>query len=240
VHEYPLGGKPPMMTHIFSSPTNEIIIAMKGGPEALLSQSTLTETEKELVRKQVHQYAAMGLRVLGVGKSNWKESKWPTSQQEFTIEFLGLMAFQDPPKDNITQTLQTFYKAGIDVKMITGDYPETAMAIAKQISFAHENEVLTGDEVLKMDMETLRTKVKTVTLFARMFPDAKLKVIQALKENGEVVAMTGDGVNDGPALKAAHIGIAMGKKGTEIAKQAASLILAGTTLEARNTALSCA
>jgi Ca2+-transporting ATPase len=167
----------------------------------------------------------MGLRVLGVGKSNWKENKWPTSQQEFTIEFLGLMAFQDPPKDNITQTLQTFYKAGIDVKMITGDYSETAMAIAKQISFAHENEVLTGDEVLKMDMPTLREKVKSITIFARMFPDAKLKVIQALKENGEVVAMTGDGVNDGPALKAAHIGIAMGKRGSELAKATAALIL---------------
>ncbi len=225
VHEYPLGGKPPMMTHIFSSPTNEMIIAMKGGPEAMLLQSILPESEKELVREQVHQYAAMGLRVLGVGKSKWSENKWPENQHEFPIEFLGLMAFQDPPKDNITQTLQTFYKAGIDVKMITGDYPETAMAIAKQISFAHDNEVLTGDEVLKMDMPTLREKVKTITLFARMFPEAKLKVIQALKENGEVVAMTGDGVNDGPALKAAHIGIAMGKRGSELAKATAALIL---------------
>ncbi|HSN60463.1 MAG TPA: cation-translocating P-type ATPase, partial [Ferruginibacter sp.] len=225
VHEYPIGGKPPMMTHIFKNEGGEIIIAAKGAPEAILQQSNLPQEDLKAIETQSVAYAKMGYRVLGVGKANWKEAKWPVSQQEFAFEFLGLIAFQDPPKDNIIQTIQTFREAGIPVKMITGDYAETALAIAQQVQLDHNNEVLTGQEVLHLDSEALKKKVKTVNIYARMFPEAKLKVIDALKENGEVVAMTGDGVNDGPALKAAHIGIAMGQRGSEVAKSAASLIL---------------
>lgn len=225
VHEYPVGGKPPMMTHIFKNDEGEIIIAAKGAPEAILQQSNLPEAELKIIEAQSIAYAKMGYRVLGVGKGSWNKSEWPATQQEFVFEFLGLIAFQDPPKDNIIETIQTFRDAGIPVKMITGDYAETALAIAKQVQLDHNDEVLTGEEVLHLDSEALKQKVKTVNIYARMFPEAKLKVIDALKENGEVVAMTGDGVNDGPALKAAHIGIAMGQRGSEVAKSAASLIL---------------
>jgi Ca2+-transporting ATPase len=225
IHEYPIGGKPPMMTHIFKNEKNEIIIAAKGAPEAILRQSNLPEAVLKHAEAQSISYAKLGYRVLGVGRGAWKEQHWPVSQEEFVFEFLGLIAFQDPPKENIVQTIKIFRDAGIPVKMITGDYAETALAIAGQIQLNHNGEVLTGNEVLHLDKEILQQKVKQINIFARMFPEAKLKVINALKENGEVVAMTGDGVNDGPALKAAHIGIAMGQRGSEVAKSAASLII---------------
>lgn len=224
VHEYPIGGKPPMMTHIFQN-GNEIVIAAKGAPEAILRQSNLSAAEIKKAEEQTLAYAKEGYRVLGVGKATWKEKNWPVAQQEFVFEFLGLIAFQDPPKSTIASTIDAFHKAGIQVKMITGDYAETALTIAGKIHLNHGQKVLTGKEVLELSVADLREKVKQVTVFARMFPEAKLKVINALKENGEVVAMTGDGVNDAPALKAAHIGIAMGQRGSEVAKSAASLIL---------------
>jgi len=230
VHEYPIAGKPPMMTHIFQKESGETIIAAKGGPEAILRQSNLSVKEIKHIEEQSLAYAKQGFRVLGVGKGRWEGKKWPVSQEEFVFDFLGLIAFQDPPKENISQTIQTFNNAGIRVKMITGDYPETALAIAGQVKLNHNSEVLSGNEVLHLTKEELKQKVKRVNIFARMFPEAKLKVIDALKENGEVVAMTGDGVNDGPALKAAHIGIAMGQRGSDVAKNAASLILSDDDL----------
>jgi Ca2+-transporting ATPase len=225
VHEYPIGGKPPMMTHIFSNAAGETIIAAKGAPEAILRQSNLPIATLHHIEKQSMEYAAKGYRVLGVGKGKWPATHWPASQEEFEFKFLGLIIFQDPPKENMVQTIKTFRDAGIQVKMITGDYAETAVAIADQVQLDHKGEVLTGKEVLLLSKEALRQKVRDVNIFARMFPEAKLKVIEALKDDGEVVAMTGDGVNDGPALKAAHIGIAMGLRGSEVAKSAASLIL---------------
>ncbi len=230
VHEYPIGGTPPMMTHIFKNDNGETIIAAKGAPEAILKQSSLSVGQLKKAEEQSLEYARLGYRVLGVGRGSWKGRQWPVAQSEFEFEFLGLIAFQDPPKENITATIQTFNDAGITVKMITGDYAETALAIAGQIQLSNNHEVLTGKEVLALSKEELQAKVKLVNIFARMFPEAKLKVIDALRENGEVVAMTGDGVNDGPALKAAHIGIAMGKRGSEVAKNAASLILADDDL----------
>jgi len=225
IHEYPIGGKPPKMTHIFRNENNETIIAVKGAPEGILRQTKLPVKELKQIEEQSLVYARLGYRVLGVGKGIWNQKHWPASQEEFEYEFLGLVAFQDPPKEKIIETIQTFREAGIPVKMITGDYAETALAIARQIKLEHNSNVLTGDEILHLSKEELQQKVKEVDIFARMFPEAKLKVIDALKENGEVVAMTGDGVNDGPALKAAHIGIAMGLRGSEVAKSAASLIL---------------
>ncbi len=224
-HEYPIGGKPPMMTHIFKNEKGEIVIAAKGGPEGIMRQSNLNTAALKQIEEQTLAYAKSGFRVLGVGKGSWKGKEWPSSQKEFVFEFLGLVAFQDPPKENIIETIKTFRDAGISVKMITGDYAETAVAIAGQIQLDHNSEVLTGQEVLALSKEDLQQKVQQVNIYARMFPEAKLKVIDALKANDEVVAMTGDGVNDGPALKAAHIGIAMGQRGSEVAKSAASLIL---------------
>ncbi|HLO79781.1 MAG TPA: cation-translocating P-type ATPase [Chitinophagaceae bacterium] len=225
VHEYPIGGIPPIMTHIFQGKNGSYIIAAKGAPERILKQSDLSIDRKKQLEEQALSYARQGFRVLGVGKGIWEGSEWPAVQDEFKFEFLGLVAFQDPPKKNIDLTIKTFNEAGISVKMITGDYAETAVAIAKQIGLNHNGDVITGAEVLKMEPLELQTRAKAVNVYARMFPEAKLKVIDALKEAGEVVAMTGDGVNDAPALKAAHIGIAMGQRGSEVAKGAASLIL---------------
>ena len=224
VHEYPIGGKPPMMTHIFKNEKGEIVISAKGAPEAILKRSNLFVAELKHIEEQSLLYAKQGYRVLGVGKGIWNEKHWPESQEDFVFEFLGLIAFQDPPKLNIAATIKTFHDAGISVKMITGDYAETAIAIAQQIKL-NGTQVLTGEEILRLSTEELKQKVKEINIFARMFPEAKLKIIDALRENGEVVAMTGDGVNDAPALKAAHIGIAMGKRGSDVAKNAASLIL---------------
>lgn len=225
VHEYPLEGKPPMMTHVFENATGERIIAAKGAPEAIIALSGLSESEKTEILNAVNELAAKGYRILAVGQSMLSGDTYPEKQQELSFDFLGLVAFYDPPKANIRSVFESFYKAGIQVKIITGDNAATTQNIARQIGFKGAENVLLGDELVAMDEPTLQQKVMQTGIFARMFPEAKLKVVNALKAQGQIVAMTGDGVNDGPALKAAHIGIAMGKKGTEIAKQASSLIL---------------
>ncbi len=224
VHEYPLGGKPPMMTHIFEGSKGKII-ATKGAPEAILEVCNLSEAEKNTVLDAMNTMAAEGYRVLGVGVAEFSGTNYPKTQQEFQFAFKGLVAFYDPPKENIQKVFEAFYKAGIQVKIVTGDNAATTTTIARQVGFKDADKVLNGDELMEMDAATLKQKVMETAIFTRMFPEAKLKIIQALKDNDQIVAMTGDGVNDGPALKSAHIGIAMGEKGTEIAKQAANLIL---------------
>ncbi|TDS14174.1 Ca2+-transporting ATPase [Maribacter caenipelagi] len=225
VHEYPLGGKPPMMTHIFQNKEGKQIIAAKGAPEAIIAVSNLTTTEIETIQNTLDDLGKDGFRMLAVGKANFEGENYPKKQQDFTFDFKGIIAFYDPPKENIPQVLKDFESAGIEVKLVTGDNANTAMAIAKQIDFIGYEKCISGDELMQLTDAELQEKVKDINVFSRMFPDAKLRIVNALKKNNEVVAMTGDGVNDGPALKASHIGIAMGKKGTEIAKQAASLIL---------------
>ncbi|RKR84676.1 Ca2+-transporting ATPase [Mucilaginibacter gracilis] len=225
IHEYPLGGKPPMMTHLFENAEGERIIAAKGAPEALIKVSDLYDIEKDRITSAIKQLAAEGYRVLAVGQAIFNGNEFPATQQEFKFAFKGLVAFYDPPKKNISAVMQDFYKAGIAVKIITGDNAETTGAIARQIDFHGFDQCISGDALMQLSDKELGDKVETVNIFTRMFPDAKLRIINALKAKNEIVAMTGDGVNDGPALKAANIGIAMGKKGTEIAKQAASLIL---------------
>lgn len=225
IHEYPLGGKPPMMTHIFEDSSGDRIIAAKGAPEALLNVSGLSEIEKKQTNEAIAVLAADGYRVLGVGLSSFGGSNFLKSQQDFPFTFLGIVAFYDPPKKNIRQALRDFYTAGISVKIITGDNSATTVAIARQIGFKGYEKSITGDALMLLQQGELEACVMDTNVFTRMFPEAKLKIINALKSQNQIVAMTGDGVNDGPALKAAHIGIAMGKKGTEIAKQAASLIL---------------
>jgi Ca2+-transporting ATPase len=225
IHEYPLGGSPPIMTHVFSDKKSTHIIAVKGGVEGVLNQSKLSIEQKNDIQNKTKDFALKGSRVLAVAKSNHDINKLPDSQHEFEFDFIGLIAFYDPPKSNMKVILNQFYEAGINVKMITGDYPETALSIANQINFKNNKIVITGDEVMQMNDSQLSENVKAINIYARMFPEAKLRVIEALKSNGEVVAMTGDGVNDAPALKAAHIGIAMGLRGSEVAKAAASLVL---------------
>jgi Ca2+-transporting ATPase len=225
IHEYPLGGKPPMMTHIFENQKGTRIIAAKGAPETIIACSKLSAAEVQKINNAIESMSKEGFRVLGVGVSDFSGKEFPKTQQEFLFDFKGLVAFYDPPKENIKAVFDTFYNAGIQVKIVTGDNAETTSTIAKQIGFNNPEQTLNGDELMKMDEATLKEKVMETTIFTRMFPEAKLKIIEALKANNQIVAMTGDGVNDGPALKSAHIGIAMGQKGTEIAKQAANLIL---------------
>jgi len=224
-HEYPLSGKPPMMTHIFENDAAHRIIAVKGAPEALINSSKLSFAQKETIEKVMFTFASEGYRILAIGESYFDGNHFPKTQQELKLSFKGLVAFYDPPKENIQSVIQQFYDAGISVKIVTGDNPITTTSIAKQIGFKGYDKNLTGDELMKLSDIDLQKRVADTYLFTRMFPEAKLRIINALKSNNEIVAMTGDGVNDGPALKAAHIGIAMGKKGSEIAKQAASLIL---------------
>lgn len=225
IHEYPLGGKPPMMTHLFENMDGTRIIAAKGAPEAMMNVSHLSDNEKQQINQAIKELTSEGYRVLGVGETIFTGNDFPKNQQDFKFQFKGIVAFYDPPKQNIKEVLQNFYSAGITVKIVTGDNAATTTAIAKQIGFKGYDKSLSGDELMKLSDTELQERVMDTHLFTRMFPDAKLKIINALKAQQQIVAMTGDGVNDGPALKAAHIGIAMGKKGTEIAKQAASLIL---------------
>ncbi len=225
IHEYPLGGKPPMMTHIFENSSGNRIIAAKGAPEAFFELAELSADAQNLIRDTIKSLGREGFRLLGVGRGRWEGTAFPKIQQDIPFEFIGIVAFYDPPKENIPAVLREFDKAGIKVKLVTGDNAATATAIAKEIEFIGSEKCMSGDELMELGDEELQEKVKDTQVFSRMFPEAKLRIINALKANNEVVAMIGDGVNDGPALKAAHFGIAMGKKGTEIAKQAASLIL---------------
>lgn len=225
IHEYPLGGKPPMMTHVFANEKGHRIIAAKGAPEAMMNVSNLSEAERQQINEAMRALAESGYRVLGVGLSKWEDKDYPAQQQDFNFEFMGLLAFYDPPKKNIQKVFEDFYAAGIQVKIVTGDNAATTSAIARQVAFIGAGKSLTGEELMQLSDPELQYRVMDTNIFTRMFPEAKLRIINALKSQNQVVAMTGDGVNDGPALKAAHIGIAMGKKGTEIAKQAASLIL---------------
>lgn len=225
IHEYPLEGKPPMMTHVFENKNGERIIAAKGAAEAIMAVSKISAAEKARLEKAILNFTKEGYRVLAVAQSDFSGADFPERQQALPFHIIGLVAFYDPPKQNIPDTLAHFYKAGIKVKIVTGDNAATSLSIAKQIGFQGADKEISGDQLMKLSDTELEKQVMETAVFTRMFPEAKLRIINALKASGQIVAMTGDGVNDGPALKAAHIGIAMGKKGTEIAKQAASLIL---------------
>ena len=159
VHEYPIGGKPPMMTHVFQDESGDRVIAAKGAPEAILNLTNLNSDAIEKIEEQSLLLAGNGYRVLGVGRAIWHENFYPVAQQEFRFVFLGLIAFNDPPKENIPETIQLFHKAGIEVKMITGDYAETAVSIAKQIGLSNSGyDFVTGDNIVHMSNEALRKK----------------------------------------------------------------------------------
>lgn len=230
VHEYPLSGKPPLMTHIFKDGRGRQVIAAKGAPEAFLNRSSLNDEERKRVEDALDTLASDGYRILAVATVQ-HDGEYPESQEKFNFHFKGLLAFYDPPKENIKTVLQSFYNAGIGVKIITGDNPITTSVIASQIGLQRTTAPITGEELIELSPEKFSEVVKSATIFARMFPEAKLKIIEELKRQNEVVAMTGDGINDGPALKASHIGIAMGKKGSQIARQASSLVLTDDNLE---------
>ncbi|RNL75293.1 cation-translocating P-type ATPase [Sinomicrobium pectinilyticum] len=230
-HEYPLDGKPPMMTHLFENAEKHRIIAAKGAPEAILNVSTLSESQKNKVRGLIKGFGQQGFRILGIAKSGFRGEEFPGKQQNFKFEFLGLAVFYDPPKKGIRDVFRHIYNAGIKVKVITGDNTDTTKSIAAQAGIVNlTEEAVEGAAIMKYPEEELMQVVGQQVIFTRMFPEAKLRVVNALKKKGEVVAMLGDGVNDAPALKSAHIGVAMGHKGTEIAKAAASLVIANDDL----------
>ena len=174
-------------------------------------------------------YAQNGLRILGVAKGHWNQANYPQRQEAIPFEFLGIITFLDPIDAHIPEVIESFYKVGVEVKMITGDFKETAIAIAEQAHIKTVN-IITGSELAKMKDEDLVKRVGEISIFARVKPKTKMRIINALKQAGEIVAMTGDGVNDAPALKSAHIGISMGKRGTDVAKGAAGLVLSGDDL----------
>ena len=226
VHEYPLSQELLAMSHVWQSPDGEdYIIAAKGAPEAVADLCHLPPDKMEKLTLQISTMASEGLRIIGVARAYFKKADLPGKQHDFNFEFLGLVGFLDPVREEVPQAVQECYQAGIRVVMITGDYPGTARNIAKKIGLTEPDRVITGDELNEMDDETLSERVKDVNIFARMVPEMKLRLVEALKSNGEIVSMTGDGVNDAPALKSANIGISMGGRGTDVAREASSLVL---------------
>ncbi|MBK6388163.1 MAG: cation-translocating P-type ATPase [Rhodoferax sp.] len=232
--EYALSGEILAMTRVFASANPaEYLLATKGAPEAVADLCHLGEERRDAIRRQVEAMAARGLRVLGVARGRWLGEAlapdhlpaWPLSQHDFDFEFLGLVALADPPRPEVPAALAECRRAGVRVIMMTGDHPATARAIARQVGLPDRPDVITGAEIAAMDDAELRGRLKHVDLCARLLPAHKLRLVNVLRAAGEVVAMTGDGVNDAPALKAADIGIAMGERGTDVAREAAALVL---------------
>lgn len=230
VHEYPLEGKPPMMTHVYQSDLHAIV-AGKGAMERILRVCRLSPDVLPGIHTIVQAEASKGYRLIGVAGASWKAAPWPASQDDFDWRFMGLICLYDPPRENMQEVIGSFYQAGIAVKLLTGDYLETAVNISGQAGIKSGNEYLTGDQVMAMMDTELAAAVERNVIFARMFPEAKQRVIKMLQANRHVVAMIGDGVNDVPALKMSDIGIAMGKKGTEMAREASDLVFTDDKLE---------
>lgn len=226
VREYPLSKNILALSHVWKSPDGtDYIIAAKGSPESIIDLCHLNLLEQEKILKQITGMADNGLRVIGVARAYFKEQSLPGAQHDFDFEFLGLIGLSDPVRPSVPDAIRECHNAGIKVIMITGDYPGTAKNIARQIGINHENKILTGYEIDSMDDVTFQQRIKETTIFARVVPEQKLRIVNALKANNEIVTMTGDGVNDAPALKSAHIGIAMGGRGTDVAREASSLVL---------------
>jgi len=226
VQEYPLSPDLLAMSNVWRSPDGDrYVIAAKGAPEAIADLCHLDAASVRDLAKWIDKMASDGLRIIGVARSTFSLSGLPDGQHDFPFEFLGLIGFADPVRPHAAEAVRECSEAGIRVIMITGDYPLTARNIARQIGLPDANRTITGPELDAMDDLELRKEIRSAGIFARVVPEQKLRIVDALKENGEVVAMTGDGVNDAPALKSADIGIAMGGRGTDVAREASSLVL---------------
>ncbi len=228
-HEYGLTPELRAMSHVWkavdgSGDDGGHVVAAKGAPEAIMDLCHLEASAQTRIAAAVDAMAAKGLRVLGVAQARFAGEQWPAIEHDFEFEFIGLLGLADPLRAEIPDAVAQCRSAGLRVVMITGDYPATARAIAAQAQL-EAGELLTGDALAAMSDSELQTRMKTVSVCARIAPEQKLRIVQALKANGEIVAMTGDGVNDAPALKAAHVGVAMGGRGTDVAREAASLVL---------------
>jgi len=226
IREYPLSPELLAVSRVWR-PANEprSVLATKGAPEAVVQLCHIPHSEAGVILEAASHMAAAGLRVLGVGKGEMGCDGLPDDPLQLPWQFVGLVGLADPIRPEVPNAVRECYAAGIRVVMITGDYPATAQNIAQQVGMKETEQVLTGTEIGLLDERELRDRVRSVNIFARVVPEQKLRLVNALKEDGEVVAMTGDGVNDAPALKAAQIGIAMGGRGTDVAREAADLVL---------------
>ena len=225
MHEYGLTAELRAMAHVWKAVDSNVhVVAAKGAPEAIIDLCHLLADEGVRITAAVNAMAANGLRVLAVARARFSGSEWPAHEHDFDFEFVGLLGLDDPLRAEIPAAVKQCYEAGIRVVMITGDYPATAHAIAQKAGL-NVNDLITGVELSVLDDAQLQQRMKTVSVCARIAPEQKLRIVQALKANGDIVAMTGDGVNDAPALKAAHVGVAMGQRGTDVAREAASLVL---------------
>ncbi len=224
--EYPLSKELLAMSRVWtSSDGRELVIAAKGAPEAIADLCHFDNAHKKRLEGNIDVLCNQGKRVIGVARARYKKEELPELQHDFHFEFVGLLGLEDPVRPNVRRAIEECYAAGIRTIMITGDYPGTAKSIARQIGLRNQDRHITGAELEALSDEQLAEQIKGVNIFARMVPEQKLRIVKALKQNNEVVAMTGDGVNDAPALKAAHIGVAMGARGTDVAREAASLVL---------------
>lgn len=230
--EYPLSKDLLAMSRVFArSGSNEKVIAVKGAPEAIFDLCHLDKGTIRRFDEAVMKMASDGLRVLGVGRATLRKAQIPAVQHDFEFKFTGLIGLSDPVRENVPLAVQECHSAGIRVIMITGDYPVTATNIGKEVGIKNPELCITGHELQEMSPEELCEKIRDVNIFARVVPEQKLKIVNALKKNNEIVAMTGDGINDAPALKSANIGIAMGEKGTDVAREASSLVLMDDNFE---------
>ncbi|MDD5066793.1 MAG: cation-translocating P-type ATPase [bacterium] len=226
VYEYPLSREMLALSHVWKSThTQDYIIAAKGAPEAIAELCHFSDRQMKDLMEKIQIMAGDGLRILGVAKACFKHSDLPDEQHDFDFEFLGLAGLEAPIRPTVPAAIKECYEAGIRVIMITGDYPGTAQNIGRQIGLKSIDDMITGPELNAMKDEELKEHIRTVNIFARVVPEQKLRIVQALKAVKEVVAMTGDGVNDAPALKAADIGIAMGGRGTDVARESSALVI---------------
>ncbi|CAN5878688.1 HAD-IC family P-type ATPase [soil metagenome] len=224
--EYPLSRELLAVTQVWRAPDrSDLAVAMKGAPEAVADLCHMSAEVWKTLSAEVDKLARAGLRVLAVARGRTADGELPARAHDVDFEFLGLVGLADPIREDVPQAIAECRMAGIRVVMITGDYPATALSIARQIGLDGSETMLTGADLSAMSPDELRLRARTAAVFARVLPEQKLEIVEALKANGDVVAMTGDGVNDAPALKASNIGVAMGGRGTDVAREASTIVL---------------
>ncbi|MBI2792939.1 MAG: cation-translocating P-type ATPase [Gammaproteobacteria bacterium] len=225
VYEYALTPELPAMSRIWKIDNAEhYVIAAKGSPEAIMDLCHVSSDDKQKISSVLKNMAENGLRILAVAKGEYFGNNFPKNQHDLTLTFIGLLGLSDPLREGISQAMHECLDAGVRVIMITGDYPLTAKAIGEQAGLS-TNEILTGDELRLLSDNELKNKIQSTNICARITPNQKYRIVKALKANNQIVAMTGDGVNDAPALKSAHVSIAMGNRGTDVAREASTLVL---------------
>ncbi len=225
IQTYPLSTELRAMSNVWSvTDDNGYVISAKGAPEAVMDLCHMTSTEQAVWKKSVDALAAQGLRVLAAAEGKYTGTQWPKSAHDFEFEWLGLIGLADPLREEVPKAMAECQTAGIRVIMITGDYPTTAQVIAMQAGMPL-TEVMTGEDINLLNDSELQVRLKSVNVCARISPHQKLRIVEALKRNGEIVTMTGDGVNDAPALRSAHVGVSMGLRGTDVAREASDLVL---------------